>query len=169
MLIFELFNKTVKWEYETNISDEVNASFVIGENLYIVSMTEQEDLELFDPDETFDNFWHVDFEVDSAGQGLTHSATGTGNAFTVFSTVLNIINIAIKEHNITSLYFTASRDEPSRIKLYNSMAKQFMKKGWRYIDNDEIEERGDEDDWDAGGMFEDESNAYVLTRQQAAK
>lgn len=52
-----------------------------------------------------------------------YDRTGTGNEFTVFSTVRKVILKYLSEHpNVNFLAFSAKNTEPSRIRLYNAAA-----------------------------------------------
>lgn len=53
--------------------------------------------------------------------------TGTGNSRKVFGTVIKIVQEFVEEHKPKTLYFTASKDEPSRVRLYNTMISQIDK------------------------------------------
>ena len=53
--------------------------------------------------------------------------TGTGNSRKIFGTVVKIVQDYLEHHEPNSLYFTADSDEPSRVKLYNTMISQVDK------------------------------------------
>ena len=53
--------------------------------------------------------------------------TGTGNSRKVFGTVVKIIKDFAHRYSPNALYFTAENDEPSRIRLYNTMISQLDK------------------------------------------
>ena len=54
--------------------------------------------------------------------------TGTGNAAIVLSTVLKIIKEEIKKYRANVIIAVASKEEPSRISLYKTMAKKLTAK-----------------------------------------
>ena len=69
--------------------------------------------------------YNLEFWDKKQGNGIT----GTGNAAEVFGIVINGVTDRVKKKNIEALVFTAK--EPSRIKLYNSMAEVVANKlGW---------------------------------------
>jgi len=164
MYLTELFTRPVQYEFTKDKPDSVRASFVIEDLVYRVYMDLDPDaaavFELGGPTETFSDMWDITFSVSSldshGGYGEEDTITDTGNAIAVFSTVIDIVQETVAHHNIQNLYFTAH--EPSRIKLYNRMAKQFTKNGWRYIDNREIEAR-------SSGDFKSDINSFILTKQ----
>ena len=145
MLINELFTKSLKWEYTQNWREDVTAKFDVGEFEYSVKMlgNGSGDFMLSDPEEHFGNTWEVDFKQHSDSEGTKSTITGSGNALVVLTTVMEIISQIIKEKNIITLIFQADNAEPSRLKLYHRLAKQFEKKGWRYIDDKELNLRSD--------------------------
>lgn len=53
--------------------------------------------------------------------------TGTGDSRKVFGTVVKIIQDFIHRYSPKTLYFTASNNEPSRVRLYNTMISQIDK------------------------------------------
>lgn len=57
---------------------------------------------------------------DKNGKALTHK-TNTGNSFKVFSTVISILNQFINKYQPSKVEFIADQDEPSRIRLYDTI------------------------------------------------
>lgn len=53
----------------------------------------------------------------------TAKKTGTGDEVRVFATVIDIVRDFVKNHHVIALTFAAADKEPSRVKLYNRMAK----------------------------------------------
>ena len=163
MYLTELFTRPVQYEFTKDKPDSIRASFIIEDLIYRVYMnldTNPDAFELGGPTETFSGMWDINFSVSSldshGGYGEEDTITDTGNAIAVFSTVIDIVQETVAQHNIQTLYFTAH--ESSRIKLYNRMAKNFTKSGWRYIDNREIEAR-------SSGDFKSDINSFLLTKQ----
>jgi hypothetical protein len=60
--------------------------------------------------------------------------TGTGNAAIVLSTVLKITKEEIKKYRANVIIAVASKEEPSRISLYKTMAKKLTGKAPIAID-----------------------------------
>lgn len=166
MYLTELFTRVSQWEYEEHKPRRIRASFNIGDYVYRVYMDTTETsaspaFTLGGPVESFPQIWDITFSVSPItgrgdGWGEEDDITGTGNAIAVFSTVIDIIQETVKSHNIQNLYFTAH--EPSRIKLYDRMAKHFESKGWRYLNNSEINARGD-------GVSMTQEHSFLLTKQ----
>ena len=174
MLINELFTKSLKWEYTRDYTTQVRAHFITGadsENEYFVSMNTQTgptgSLTLINPNEVFKEVWSVTFTL---GQGIygIETMAGTGDAIAVFSTVLDIMVKTAKYKNIQTFSFDADNTEPSRVKLYHRLAKQFEKKGWRYIDDDELNTRNDSGENDSHDELRASGQGYshfILTNQ----
>jgi hypothetical protein len=168
MFIAELFTKSIPWEYTGRPThNDVRAKFDIDEFTYIIDISSNEvgDFELGGPDEHFTNVWQAHFMQYSESGGSVDRITGTGNAFTVFTTIIEIIEQTVKLFNIQTLEFQADNTEPSRVKLYDRLAKHFEKKGWRYINNKEVNARsyygGNDDDAPAGRGY----SQFILTKQ----
>ena len=167
MLINELFTRAVNWKYGPTHDGRVRATFRINKISYKVYLDDMvtdsaiKPFELEGPSESFTKMWDVTFsstsdDADESGEDYEKDdITGEGNAITVFSTVIDIIQTIAKKYNIQNLFFTAH--EPSRIKLYDRMSKYFAKNGWRYIDDNEIAARRD------GPSF---VHLFLLTKQQ---
>lgn len=121
MLLNELFKpgsgRILKWGYDQKSPGMLLASFATadGEHSYEVS------IELANKD----GMWLVMFShVDPEDGEHTTDITPVGsNAVSVFATVHDIVRDAIQKRPIKSLMFSAK--EPSRIKLYHRLAKQF--------------------------------------------
>ena len=140
------FSLTSKQDLKWKQGDEdLSTKFTVGNIDYRISMIETAYMEydddvqktLFDlveennlDEETtiaaYDGeAYNLEFWDKKQGNGIT----GTGNAAEVFGIVINGVTDRIKKKNIEALVFTAK--EPSRIKLYNSMAEVVADKlGW---------------------------------------
>lgn len=158
MFINELFTRVTQWEYTANKPGRIRASFQIDDAMYRVFMdiigetnelmrtTSDPIFTLGGPVESFPEIWDITFSISPLGSkgdgyGEEDGIMNSGNAIAVFSTVIDIVQETVKLYNIQTLLFTA--DEPSRAKLYDRMSKQFVSKGWRYIDHNEIKARSD--------------------------
>lgn len=141
MRLFELFNKTAKWRWNNNERLEIpgySAQFTIGNKKYGVEF-------MGAPVEAYiDNYmWHGDGEEPQAFLDLQKTdpyaeiievsfflkrgrhaqdigITGTGNQFTVLSTVLAIIKAFLK-NNPQTKYLLFSSKERSRTRLYKKI------------------------------------------------
>ena len=165
MFIAELFNRPVQYEFTKDLSYKMIAEFRIDDYNYEVHVKGEglaPGFTLGGPIETFDNVWEASFttsfEHDTQSSYKQDQVTGTGNAIAVFSTVIDIINEAVAQKNIQHIYFSAMTTEPSRVKLYNRLAKHYAKEGWRYIDDKEIRAR-------SGGDDDRYTTYYLLTKQ----
>ena len=140
------FSLTSKQDLKWKQGDEdLSTKFTVGNIDYRISMIETAYMEydddvqktLFDlveennlDEETtiaaYDGeAYNLEFWDKKQGNGIT----GTGNAAEVFGIVINGVTDRAKKKNIEALVFTAK--EPSRIKLYNSMAEVVANKlGW---------------------------------------
>lgn len=82
----------------------------------------------------------VQFTLIGKGTGIYH----TGNAFKVFSAVLYILHIVMKETGKTKLSFSSHLHLLSRIKLYDRFCSFMVKKGsattWFYEDDSRYRE-----------------------------
>lgn len=140
------FSLTSKQDLKWKQGDEdLSTKFTVGNIDYRISMIETAYMEydddvqktLFDLVEENDldeettiaaydgEAYNLEFWDKKQGNGIT----GTGNAAEVFGIVINGVTDRVKKKNIEALVFTAK--EPSRIKLYNSMAEVVADKlGW---------------------------------------
>ena len=165
-ILLELFDKTVEWEILHDTRKELLVHFIIGELTYEVNIDSKwtADIELYEPHEVFRDAWEIHFAVsDHENYFSDEQITGTGNAIVVFTTVLEIVSHAIDSKNIQTLSFTATSDEPSRVKLYDRMVKKMISNGWRYIDDQEIKARSDAGRGSIGEM----THMFILTKQPA--
>jgi len=75
--------------------------------------------------------------------GWKASLTGTGDSLKVFGTVIKIIKDFIEIHQPETLYFTAEKDEPSRIKLYKTLLSRVDKELPNYVNAGTMDYRTD--------------------------
>jgi hypothetical protein len=112
--ITELFkNSVVPWEWSFNGSEEAVTDFTVGDETYRFYAYSDDTVS-----------WEAEFRSATRrnnGFGLT----GTGNAATVMSTIVDIMKDFLKSHpNIETLGFTAK--EESRNALYTRMIKRLL-------------------------------------------
>lgn len=71
----------------------------------------------------------VEVSFYARGQSDEHKTgvTGTGNASKVFGTVVNIVKDYVTKNNIRTILFTANNNQPSRVRLYNTLASKVDK------------------------------------------
>lgn len=111
----EVFGEPYQWERQYFDGD--------GEVLYYFTLDDRRTgaVEMFVTDP---GIWQVQFRV-----GGTTEATGKGDAFRIFATVIEILKDFVKfigRENIKKLYFTAKGQ--SRIDLYKAVLKKFANK-----------------------------------------
>jgi hypothetical protein len=125
MILLELFSDIVNWEWTSKQPGLWSAVFEIDGLEYQVDIAGAYSLS-------------VSFTT-KHGQGIT----GTGNAFAVFSTVINIMREAINERHPKMFAFSAKRNQPSRVKLYHRMAMRLAQEFTDYeleIDTEDTRE-----------------------------
>ena len=122
--ITELMDKPLDWKMYVDQSNEFKADFELNDDLtYIFSAiveihTPPFIINMVDPTA---NIWVIEFSIEDGSFELT----GTGNQFTVFATVADILKMFIFRRKPEIFYFSAKED--SRIRLYNVFAKKIAK------------------------------------------
>lgn len=119
--ITELFNKTLPYKW----TNPTLAEFAIGEHPFIVKF-----LKCGKNEYSFE-FWTED-ENDESRSDITNVFKNTGEVFSVFSTVGQILREFVQKNNPSLFGFSADATEESRIKLYNSLAKVIIKAAPEY-------------------------------------
>lgn len=126
--LLERLDEPVSFEKkETNNKYE----FKIGENTYDIKFINMDNQEVI-----------VSFSLIKPGLE-TDKISGTGNVKKVFSTVVSAIENFIKNKKFQTIWFTSTKEEPSRVKfyktLYNSpeMKERFPEFKYSKIDEDE--------------------------------
>lgn len=117
MRLNELFDSVYSWKWIRHNEYDAAASFKDDAGEYIFVMFGLED----------NNMWEVEFERTHKYPFYQTSVTGEGEAFTIFSTVITVMEDFVEQYRPKSLTFTADTDEPSRVKLYNVMINKFAK------------------------------------------
>jgi len=148
MRLVELFDKVVKWkwrskpgffrtwaDFTTDSGDQYSVG-VVDERINGVRDLYQnnEDAQFLLSDlDGKDKVINAEFALRGKGSSLgaeydeaKHGITGTGNAYVVLSTVINIIEDYIK--NNPAKYLRIVAEEPSRRKLYARMVRAMSKK-----------------------------------------
>lgn len=105
-LVTELFDKAAQWQVETNTAKYFSAAFNIGDGKYTVEANHT------------NKTWQIVF-----ARNGDYKATSTGNEFEVFATIKAIVNDFVTKKQPTNFQFSAASDEPTRIRLYDRMAK----------------------------------------------
>ncbi len=106
-----------KLDWKTDEAGNINTTFNAGNKKYNFSLDSRDSKGSFD----------VDFNLNGR-----RDLTGTGNSVTVIKTVYNGLLDAIDQNkNIKRIEFSADQAEPSRVKLYTTLANRISNKlGW---------------------------------------
>lgn len=135
MKLFELLNKPVEWDKTYD--------FTGGEEHY-VEFTTPKGRKM-----TFKVAWvnknpttfEMEFADDEANRYEDRfGITGKGDQLAIFATVLEMAQKFIQQNPNTVLYMSA--EEPSRIKLYESMMRRFVKPPLAYFSKSKYHETG---------------------------
>lgn len=143
MKLNELFKKVVPYEKELHNKDEGSAYFKIDGWEYVVEVFASDYYtkrirSVIERSPEFDSYLSVDpkslsnvwlknpvysvtfFQMDEYGSRV-YDLTGTKNAFSVMSTVIDATEELIADLNARLITFSASRLEASRVKMYNRL------------------------------------------------
>ena len=132
MKLFEL-TTTVDWDW---VNDKVAMFDTPKGKTYVVTFDTGEDkappAKLMDilQDYSPESIVEINFELRREEDGSTQAVTGTGESATVFAAVLQIIKEYINENEVEAIYFAATTQEPSRVKLYDTLARKLSNSGW---------------------------------------
>ena len=145
MKLLELFDKAAEYSLKSSPQGTITGEFSVDSHSYHVYFK----LELPVTDAAMDAYdmedmedimsgleeqpaYGIEFElVDETGKGGRSDITGTGNEYTVFSTVLALTAEVIQSKNPVELHFISM--EKSRTKLYNRLVKTLASK-YGYVD-----------------------------------
>jgi hypothetical protein len=145
MKLKELFKKVVPYEKELH-GDEGLAYFNIDGWEYVLEVIDspyyaKKIRSVIERSPEFDNKIDVDpktlskvwmtspvysvafFQYDEMGS-RQHNITGTKNALTVFSTVIDATEELVADLNARLITFSASKSEPSRVKMYQRLVSR---------------------------------------------
>lgn len=119
--LIESLKSPAPWSWDDMSHDHAGASFRAGTAAYAVGFSGAENVSV--------TFWNED-TADEGRDGI--GIVGSGNAFAVFATLLDIIETFLHERQPDKLYFTARASEPSRIKLYDRLSRLIDVPGYRF-------------------------------------
>ena len=141
MRLFELFDKKADWEWVESSLSDVSAAAVImidGER-YEVAIAEDDADNLIaglerhgEPipewlqmlsDDVEQQLYNIVFYHQSKKLGMNYELTGLGNAYILFSTIIDIMNEYGKEFNVD--WWTFSAKEANRRSMYDRLASRF--------------------------------------------
>ena len=122
MLLNEVFDNPTKWDVKDSGPKRASFEFIIDDNVYVVeinrSIVSLQEIQVYD----------VNFAIKINGSEATFDLTNTGNQYTVFSTVMDIIKDFTSKNEVGALFFNAK--EQSRISLYTKMISLFKRIGF---------------------------------------
>lgn len=115
MLLRELFDKPVAYEWTSQGDESWEAEFIVGEVMYefLAYMSNPY------PEEHEDAEVEIEFYHRTETGVPTHKVSGVGNQHQVFATVVAIMAEFLKARKPDILIFSAA--EPNRAKLYKRM------------------------------------------------
>lgn len=122
MLLIEVFDNPLKYEITTSGGASYVGDFDVGDTNYEFE-AHQTSGGVDDPD-----YYTIEFTANTNNR-TSQGITNTGNALQVFATIKAMVSEFIKLNNPEAILFTAK--EPSRVKLYDRMAKLFVAIGFR--------------------------------------
>jgi hypothetical protein len=142
MRLFELFDKKVDWEWKKLNGHMAEATFHIGSRRYDVVIEQDDPDYLLDAlsnsdqpnapkwlqqmaDDYTQMLYNVVFTINAPSGVDPYAASGTGNEYLVFATVMDIMKEFAKEFPVDWWTFSSKEQEPSRKKLYDRMASRF--------------------------------------------
>lgn len=142
MKLEELFKKSAKIHWDKSSGkDYAEATFVVAGKQYLVY------LEKVSPDiadivlgEYIDaeDIWSVEFSIsggiDTSAISNRYGITGTGDAYEVFSSVIEALSEFTDRYNVDLFMFSAS--EPSRVSLYKRLTSKISKNAQSIERND---------------------------------
>ena len=121
-LILEAFNRPYEWWWETRQPEEMEARFYTEQNnKYQVTFHKSYDFL------RTRNVWSLVFGLEIPGKRyLEMGNTGTGSAFQVFATIVDITKKFIKEVNPDEIFFSGEKGL-KKDALYKKMLKRLAK------------------------------------------
>jgi hypothetical protein len=107
-MVNELFNNAAHLNITHSENTMFDGNFQIGEDHFNVTAYYR-----------LKGYWSIEFDRND-----TFQVTNTGHQFAVFATMKKFMEAFIKKYNPAKFQFSAGLYEPSRVKLYDRMAKQ---------------------------------------------
>lgn len=138
MLLNELFNSPIEYNYLINSDEEVRIEFHVGGIKYELHAVKDNfgDLEYL-------GSWTISFIEMRSNGGVNHKLNSIPSqtlALKVIPAVVEITRKLIAEKNITHVVFTAVKAEPSRVSLYRRLAQKLKPSNWEFT---EVSYRGE--------------------------
>lgn len=132
-LITELFDNPAPYKVIVNKKDHMETKFMVDDITYFMYIVLDDWMPADEMDDAEDIKYNVSFASSSTGSQAdsTIDITGTGNAATVFSTVMTIVKKHYSQYRKYVSAYVFSAKEPSRVRLYKTIAER-MKKELRF-------------------------------------
>ena len=126
MKLLELFDTKTEIEVQIKSPTQCKMSFFVDNTEYTFKAYENED-----EDKQGHPIWNISFQGDQGGKAA-FGITNAGNAPQVLAMVVQCIKKWLSMYpSVYIFFFSAKTTEPSRVKLYNRMARALITPGWR--------------------------------------
>jgi hypothetical protein len=128
MRLLELFDQPYRFARTVNTTAKV---YYVFESEYSVNGQKKKDLVQCNFNKDHDKVWALGFAI-----GDSDEATGNFDSLRIFSTIVEILKdfMATVKNDLQVLYFGADINQPSRIKLYDRLAKKASSVGLKLDD-----------------------------------
>jgi hypothetical protein len=129
-IVTELANKPYPYKVEDSWGNEFIAKFKTEKGLIYLVRVDQDFENPNNVGVSFEAILTKDYSE------KTVTKTNTGDAFRIFATVGNILKIYLQKNpKVNQFYFSGNAEEPSRLKLYDSISKMIPKilSGWKLV------------------------------------
>lgn len=123
MQLSELFKTTYEYEFNKDSYGLYDAQFYAGNGTFQRDLVK---VDISGKGPPPSNVWGIEFT-----RGNSMEVTGQGDELRILSTIIAILKEFIEKEKPTAIYFAADREEASRMKLYDRMAKKLP--GFRHV------------------------------------
>lgn len=131
MKLFEVLKKHVEYEWFNLDHNHRAAEFVVNGSLYHVNFVDSH----YTVDKVHKACTEISFAMFDENDEMVDHITGTGGAFQVLGTVMEIVDDWLDHHyNTKAISFSAA--EPSRQRVYARFVKKLEGEGWRSVNHD---------------------------------
>lgn len=115
MRLDELFDRKADWEVTRSGPTKYEATIDLSNRTIVFSAVRTPD----DPE------WYLDF-YEKTDSGIRFDMTGSGDEFLVMSTIKEVISDFVNKCSPEKFYFTADRNDASRVSAYGKMIKRYV-------------------------------------------
>jgi len=127
MKLYELFDRTVPWQWSSKSDQRWEATFPIHDGETVVEILD------------IGGLWEFSWEYRGPGEEEgTVAATGKGAEFEIISTVINILKQFMQEVQPETIVLSALKREPTRVKMFDRLWNRAFGREW----NVDRKERG---------------------------